>query len=255
MLQSLDEFWAEFRAGLKGWIDPADSTTILYSGGLDSSLVAWAARDLASCQLLVVGLEGSSDLTAARTGAGLLDLPLSVREVSGEELLAARTELGEWIDGPPLGLVPVRLGMALGVRTASSSLVLCGQGADELALGYRHFRGKSDNDLADLAERDWRSLTSVEWPRAQRFAQSIGKKLESPFLLPSFAQKVRDLGVGAHRPRSEAKPWLRALAAHAGLPGALVHRPKRAMQYGTGFDRALRRSSRASARPESPPRP
>jgi asparagine synthase (glutamine-hydrolysing) len=237
-----DGAWNAFLSANRACVQGRDRVSVLFSGGLDSSLVVWALHGKVDLQLVAVGVRGARDLDDAREGARLLGEAIDIVELSPADALARRQEWGAWVEGAPRSLEAVRLGMALAVASARASTVMCGQGADELCLGYHHFEGLSLEDTRARAREDWERLVSSEWPRARQFAQSQGRRLESPYLTEPFLGLVTAQPLERHRPSNERKPWLRALARRAGLPEELASRPKRAMQYGTGIDALLRRA-------------
>ena len=64
-----------------------DRPVVLYSGGLDSSLIAYCLGELGrDPRLLTVGLDGAPDVRSGRDGAGRLGLPWEGRTRSPGEL-------------------------------------------------------------------------------------------------------------------------------------------------------------------------
>ncbi|MCI4318061.1 MAG: asparagine synthase C-terminal domain-containing protein, partial [Thermoplasmata archaeon] len=142
----LDE---RFERAVRFALLPPAPTTLLYSGGVDSSLVAHAARSVAAIRLLTVGVEGSTDVRDAESGAAWLGLPWrsvqvgpsDVREVLATHDLAQQAEPAR----------SVLVSLAVAIRASGSERILVGQGADELFGGYAHFR-----ELEDLLREDRR---------------------------------------------------------------------------------------------------
>lgn len=215
--------------------------TVLYSGGLDSSLVATAFRDRARVDLVTVGLPGSADLRAAEEGARLLDLPWRGRELSVGDLHRILAQDSEVFGTRPSTSRAVLIGLSLGLEAAQTRCVACGQGADELFLGYAHFDGRSDAEAEPLRQTDLRRLVEADWPCSQQLATRRSRRLESPFLEPLFFQQYSTVPVRELRGGHGRKHLLRELARAAGLPTELVDRPKKAFQYGSGIEKALRR--------------
>ena len=216
------------------------SLTVLYSGGLDSSLVAWLAKPLTSVRLLVIGAAGSKDPAAARAGAGLLGLPLDEATIVAEDVARALTKFPDEFATLAEPLRSVDVALALALERAGDPRVLVGQGADELFYGYAHFRGLSSEAARARAMQDWRRLVEEEWPRAVRFAGAFAHEIRSPYLDPGVAAVAQELDPPPSG--AAAKDELRRAAVRLGLPGPLAAAPKRALQYGSGVHRLLRRS-------------
>lgn len=218
----------------------ADRLTVLYSGGLDSSLGAWLLRPLARVHLLCVATESGSDAPAARTGAELLGLPLTVVPIGDAELVRAFDRWKDELRTQPRHMWGVTLGTALALEASEARRVVCGQGADELFFGYAHARGLPADDVRRSGDRDLYRLVRTEWPRAQRIADALGRDLRSPFLDPSVIALARSRPAPYLAEGELTKPGLRSFARQIGLPSELADRPKKAFQYGSGINRALR---------------
>lgn len=219
----------------------AREIALLFSGGVDSSLLAWELRNVPGLTLGTMGLAGSPDLASARSAARALGLPWSPTIVSVEEVRAAARAIGPETAGTgPVGR-SVLTAIALALERALPGTVVCGQGADEMFLGYAHFRGLGAEDAARRSEEDLRRLTEEDWPRSQRIARRWGRLIEAPYLHPEFVGAARATPIERRLPGSLTKEFFRAWARHRGLPQELTQRPKRALQYGSGIDRALRR--------------
>lgn len=224
---------------------PELPVTVLFSGGLDSSLIAWTLRSRPATTLLTVGLPGSPDLAQAETAARQLSLPWTSLVPGVEELTRSWREASAFVDGATGPNRSVRLAFALALSAARDAHVLCGQGADELALGYAHFESLSVEEAARVQARDLDRLHETEWPAATRWASALGKSLASPYLVEPFVSLWRSIPIEKHLPRGgERKPTLRGLARSLGLPAALADRPKKAIQYGSGIDRWIRAQER-----------
>lgn len=229
----------------------APRVAVLYSGGVDSSLVAAGALERAQVELVTVGVRDSADLRAAEDGARLLELPWIHREV-------VRSDIDRTVEAETVTLAgadptsqAVLIGLALALEATPSSRVLCGQGADELFLGYAHFQGLSPDATGTRRTEDLRRLRNDDWPRSVTLARRRGRVLVSPFLDPDFVEYAVSLPIGRLREGSGRKPLLRELAKRAGVPLELVRRPKKAFQYGSGIERLLRARSVGAADPES----
>jgi asparagine synthase (glutamine-hydrolysing) len=219
---------------------PDEPLVVLFSGGVDSGLLAWELRTRAELRLTTVGLAGSADLSAAGGGARLLGLPWDASVVAPDDVQRMARQVAEW-EGPlTLTERSIETALALAVGRAPRGALVCGQGADELFLGYSHYRGLDPSAAAQRADQDLRQLQQVAWPRSERVARRLGRELRAPYLDPEFVAVVRSIPVEARLPGDRPKGLLRRWALHRGLPALVAERPKKALQYGSGVERALR---------------
>lgn len=225
----------------------ADHATLLFSGGLDSALLAWLAPASVPLTLVTVGTPGAPDLAAARDAAQQMGREVEVHVLTPAEILDAWDRGRDELHGLREPIRSVALAFALATEAARPGRVLCGQGADELFYGYAHLQGLSPEAARQRARDDLDRLVGTDWPRALRMGDARGRALSAPYLDP----RVREIAARFAPPAFGEPPKiaLRRAAAVAGLPPALVDRPKRALQYGSGVAKVLARS-----RPEEPPR-
>ncbi len=226
--------------------------TLLYSGGVDSSLLAHALPPGWRGELLAVGLPSARDLRAAAEGAAALGRPLRTVLLEPAEI-ARRAEAIEASFGPlPEPARSVQVALALAVEAALGGTVIVGQGADELFGGYAHFRGLGRAAAEARRRADLERLVEVDWPLSVRLSEASGKRLRAPYLDPEFLALARGLPLEEVGPGGLTKPSFRRWAAHRGLPASIVERPKLAMQYGSGVRSALGVGGATAGPPEAP---
>ncbi|MGI0132359.1 MAG: asparagine synthase C-terminal domain-containing protein [Thermoplasmata archaeon] len=234
VVDALDHAMAERLQGV-------DALSVAYSGGLDSSIVALLGARRATTRLHVVGFPNSHDVNAAQRGADLLGLPLSVRTLRPADLAAAQSRWADDLADAGPTARSVALGTLMALEASTEHLVGMGQGADEWFFGYAHFLRLNPDAALRRSLDDAALLVEHEWPRAQRIARAMGHEVFSPFLDPAVIASARAAGVPVHLAGGERKALLRRAARRLGLPAELCGRPKKAFQYGSGIDAALRR--------------
>jgi asparagine synthase (glutamine-hydrolysing) len=240
-LREYDRLDRAFDRALAPWRAPGSPLSLLFSGGVDSGLLAWELRSRPGLRLVTVGVRGSADLRNAESAASALSLAWAPVEIPPEEIATTVAWAGP--DVEDLGRVPrgVLVSLAIALRHAPTPQVICGQGADELFLGYAHFRGLSTSEATTRAASDLRQLIERDWPRSERIAARAGRTLVAPYLDAEFVAAAEAVPLAARLPLPEPKHWFREWARHRGLPKEIADRPKRAFQFGSGFDRWLRR--------------
>ncbi len=230
-----------FDAGLVRRHSAPGARALLFSGGVDSTLLAWEFRTRPDLRLVTIGVAGSPDLRAAESAAREIGLPHAAVEITDREIFAVEADLREELPRENMVVRSVLVALALAIRAAPAEELLCGQGADELFLGYAHFRGLGASEAAARARSDLARLLEDDWPRSERIAHRFGRRLRSPYLDPGFIAAALAVPIDRRLPGDMPKAFFRAWAEHRGLPPSLARRPKRAMQYGSGVDRLLRR--------------
>lgn len=231
----LDELVAALTASVERSLAGRGKVTLLWSAGLDSSLVGWTGRVSSGLEALTIGVEGSHDLSKARQSHHLLELPWTERVLTREDVRKVRLAWHEELEDLKEPIRSVVVATILGLESSPRRTVVWGQGADELFLGYAHF-GRLGSEAARARQRaDTALLLDVEWPRAQRIAASLGHELRSPFLDPAVREAAGRWTIDEHLPGPETKPILRAVARRVGLPEPLASAPKKAWQYGSGI--------------------
>ncbi|HEV2166323.1 MAG TPA: asparagine synthase-related protein [Thermoplasmata archaeon] len=242
--ESLDR---AFDRALARCVRGAPAVSVLFSGGVDSALVATGVRDLATVRLVTVGTEGSRDIGWARTAAQRLGLAVGVVKVAEADVVGVQERIAVRLAGLGGLRRSVQVSLALALSHAADPVALAGQGADELFGGYAHFRGLAGRELSERRRIDWERLRREDWPVSQRLAADLGRELRSPFLDDEFAQAALDVPLEPVSGTDLTKPRLRRWARHRGLPAEITVRPKLAMQYGSGVARALGRARRTAA--------
>ncbi len=226
-----------------------DTVFIGFSGGLDSSILAYLA-DRAGKRVkgIAVALEGSSDHVWSQEAASLLDIELEIIEPSDEELLEAAVLLsGQLLEAR---LIDLSIGsiMFLSARRTQGPLVV-GQGADELFGGYwkyeRAFLEHGVERVAELMSEDIEEIHGKNLERDELAIALAGSQLLAPYLSRSIYEAARSidprLKLRIMNGRVIRKWILRRAAEILGVPEKIIERPKKAAQYSSGIQKKLRR--------------
>ena len=209
------------------------------SGGVDSTLVAF----LAGRECVAVGVEGSHDLARARLVSKTLGLDCAFIVIDPREIEEALPVV--------LGVIPrqdpVSTGIALTqyfvARWAGEQghrRILTGQGADELFGGYSRYLDTTtlDEDLA----RDFAGL-ELQGQRDQAVAGLHGTYLSMPYLDLRVVRAARAIPSREKVQGTMRKIPLRKIAERY-IPEEFAMYEKKAMQYGSGVAKELRRLAR-----------
>jgi len=216
---------------------------ILFSGGLDSTLIATVARQFTTKPLLVTaGIAGSQDLEAARKIAKELDLPHKEVVLTEDEIVKVYKKCYKIRKGDLLKvelMVPV-FSCCREAARAGKWKILSGSGAEELFIGYdRYFKYKG-KQLEKLLVKEIADLPNGDCGAQDLIAKNFGIRAAFPFLYPPFVKEVlatplkERLGT-----REDKKPLLRKIASALDVPQDAIDRKKKAMQYGSGVHKIL----------------
>ena len=138
--------------------DPCDKA-MFFSGGLDSTLLLDMAREHGAVTAFVLtDREDAEDLHEARKAASALDVPLTEVKIGSAELAAEVLHYAWHFERPICdGVFDLFGGVAFHalarVVSRSTKVALCGEGADELFLGYHRVHMKPELARSLLAER------------------------------------------------------------------------------------------------------
>ena len=210
---------------------------VLFSGGLDSSLIALLASEFGEVVLYTAGTEGSPDLEWAIKVAESLGLPLREHVFDKEEVERHLPSVMRAIEEPnPMNLA-IGVPLYFATKTAAADgvkVLLSGGGADELFGGYHKYLENPSLMESDLLEMGERNLA-----RDDKIAMLNGVEGRFPYLaLPVVSTALNtplELKI-----RDGSRKWiLRRLAAELGLPGEVAMREKKAAQYGSRAQRLI----------------
>ena len=229
-----------------------EKVAIAFSGGLDSSLVAYLANKLGlKVQLFHVSMENQSETEEAIEASEKLGLPLQVdlfKDSDVENTLPQVVALIEEADPIKASIGLPFYWVAEKAAEARFRVLLAGQGADELFGGYQRYvkeyckaggekvRKTMFNDVITIFE------SNLE--RDLKITSHFDVQLRLPFASFELAEFALSLPIECKmEPKADTlrKLVLRKVALNTGMPSVLVDKPKKAVQYSTGMNDAIKR--------------
>ena len=216
----------------------------LLSGGLDSSLVAAVLIECmkeAGCsykvQTFSIGMEGSTDLKAARVMADYLGTEHHEVKFSPEEGFSALKDVVYALESYDITTIRASVGMYLVSKYISentdTTVIFSGEGSDELCQGYIYFHKAPTPQDGDKESR--RLLSDIylyDGLRADRTTAAHGLELRVPFLDKVFTAYYLSLPPEHRQPREGSEKFLLRSAFKGMLPDEILWRPKEAFSDG-----------------------
>lgn len=231
---------------------------VLFSGGVDSSLIAKAVSErVPKTTLFVAGAKGSGDMVSAEHAAKALGLPLEKIPLSGKNVqgLAFHSmKILSFFDEMQAGLALPILACAEAIRQNGFSVVFSGQGSDELFAGYSSYANSlKENGYAAVEEEIWAALSrmwSRNFYRDDAIIASQSLELRVPFMALGFIREAMAFPAQEKifSPSDNVRKHpLRNLARASGIPEFICAKPKKALQYGSGSQRMVSKLLRGLA--------
>ncbi|MCX8177900.1 MAG: asparagine synthetase B [Candidatus Bathyarchaeota archaeon] len=226
-----------------------NKVAVAFSGGLDSSIIAALAQQFdVEVHLIHVTMNKHSEREQAE---GLIGTRMNLRLYGEEDVENALPKVLWSVEEPD----PIKVAIGIPIFWAAEEaarlgfrVMMAGQGADELFGGYMRYlstyisygKEKAQRSMAadimnmhrDNFERDVKVclLHNVELRLPYAARNIVDFAMELP-----IEMKIDPAGNGLR------KIILRRAAEKAGLSVQIVNRPKRAIQYSTGVDKALKK--------------
>jgi asparagine synthase (glutamine-hydrolysing) len=222
---------------------PKKKFGILFSGGIDSTLIAFACKKLnADFVCYTVGLENSPDIISAEEVAKKQGFELKKKMLSMEDIEKTIKTIVKLVgpDTMKVGVGSVVYEAAKLAKKDKIDYLFSGLGSEEIFAGYeRHALSK------DINEECWSGLKTMNKRDFERdFA--VAKKLKVEIAVPFLDEKVIVSAMqipGSEKIKEGIKKYaLRKFAEELGLKDAW--RKKQAAQYGSYFDKAIEKLAR-----------
>ncbi|NTV22966.1 MAG: hypothetical protein HGA85_01140 [Nanoarchaeota archaeon] len=213
---------------------------ILFSGGVDSTLIAIGCKSLGlDFECVTVGLEGSKDMEVSSRIAEEYGLK-HVKKTLSDKDAEAYFEKAAQVLGPELtNIVNIGVGAVVlaALELSTAKFFFSGLGSEEIFAGYsRHTHAE------DINAECWKGLASM-YDRDLKRDCKIADHMQVSFLVPFMDTELIKVAMGIDgklKIKDGTKKYaLRELAVSLGLKEEYAFRPKSAAQYGSKIDKAL----------------
>jgi asparagine synthase (glutamine-hydrolysing) len=227
---------------------------VAFSGGIDSSIIAAMAKTCGvDTHLIHVSLENRSETEAAKSAATELKLPLHIYLYRESDVAAILPKVVELIEEPD----PVKASVGVSfywcaekAAQAGFEVLLAGQGADELFGGYQRYINDyvlhGEETTRKIMYGDVTKLHESNIERDVKICSSHDVELRLPFASFQIAKFATTLPIELKiekKSDSLRKLVLRKVAQNIGLSEAITQKTKKAVQYSTGINDAIKKSA------------
>lgn len=224
---------------------PEQEIGLLFSGGLDSTMVAKALEQLGAeftCYTSYIqhgNVDPPRDLEWATEVADQMGLDLECREASLEKVEQRLPELANSISSAST----VKLGVALPFEFAlerEEKVLMTGLGSEQLFAGYDRQEGYLNRECLSGLRNIWHR----DLYRDDVVAMRNRYELRVPFLDTALVEEALSIPGDLKVRDGYRKYVLRRAAEKLGVPDDVCWRKKTAAQYGSNFDKAIDRLAR-----------
>lgn len=237
-MYSLDQIFSETRKLVDTVVKRNLAEGILFSGGLDTSVVAYTASKFTRLNGFTVAFEGSPalDLEYSKLMADLLKMNHKIHFFGEEEMNSAIQEVIKIlkvfdpmdIRNSVAAYVALNFAKENGIKS-----VMTGDGLDELFAGYSWLFNLGETELKERLSNMWKVMQFTSIP----MAESLGMVAKPPFLDPEFKTFAFNLDqklmIRSEQDKTWGK-WIIRKAYEGLLPDEIVWRVKTPLEFGSG---------------------
>jgi asparagine synthase (glutamine-hydrolysing) len=235
---------------------------IIFSGGIDSVIVAWLAKKMVPDVICyTAGIEGSTDIAFARYIAKKLKLKLRVNELTRDEVEQMIPEIISVIENTNAGQVEVAVPVYAAIKLAHEDgikVMYTGQGADELFGGYSWYTKVVEKEgyqkLREHMTEDLLLLYKETLEREDKIAMAHSIEMREPFLDMEIIRVSMQMHMKLNVKSQDdifGKHVHRRVAQKLGIPKNIAYRIKEAAQHGSGMHQIFDEIARSHGFDES----
>jgi asparagine synthase (glutamine-hydrolysing) len=240
----LTELESKLFNSIKKNVNLKDIFGIAFSGGVDSSLLAFVCKKLKlNFKLYTVSINDTDDLTWARRVSTHLKLPITAKIIdfdSAFEIIKKVTKLLRTDNPVQVGIGCTLYSVLEQAKNDNMENIMTGLGSDSLFCGFNKHRKAFENKELEKEIKDGiENVYNVDVKRDFSIANNFKMNLIIPYLEKEFMEYSSKIHPKLKINKDQNKIILRELAFKLGLKREFAYRKKVAAQYGSGFDNAI----------------
>lgn len=235
------ELYSALDHSVKLSVAGSEKVDVAFSGGLDSSIIAYLVSKYSEPVLFCVGFKDSHDVINAKRSAGFLGFEFNIIPLEEKDLRKYYERVVKLVGtdnrlitdlNVPLYIILEEIG-----KYGFDKLVL-GQGADTLFGGFARY--PYSENFGDESLEDIKNIGKTNLVHNYKIFDHFKMRPVYPFL----EKEVVDIAVKADpglKIRNGVQKYILREAFREYLPESIVNLPKKSFQYGSGVHRALRK--------------
>ena len=248
--EAVEAYGKAIQEAVRKRVDGKDHVGIIFSGGIDSFLIAYEVQKLGvDFTCYTAGREGATDIQWAKELANQYNFPLKVKMLSVEDIEKLIPEIIQDIEDYSLNQVEVSVPIYASVRMAQENgerVILSGQGADELFGGYPWYPTIVDREGHESFEKySWEDaflLYKECLEREDKISMAHSIELRVPFLDPEVVKVAFQISPELKIDKENdtlGKRIHREYCVSRGIPETIAFRLKEAAQHGANVHNAF----------------
>ncbi len=224
-----------------------DNFGVLFSGGVDSSLIALICKQLnLNFTCYSIGLENSQDIEAAKKTADFYGFNLKYKILPLDEFEDIIKDTIKILNNGDIVWVSVGSVLYAAGKLALNdniNILFGGLGSEEIFAGYqRHEEALKENNFEALHDECWNGLKNM-WQRDLKrdflIAKNLNLQLKTPYMDLDLIKYAMQINPMYKLDKQDKKIILREVAKDIGLKEEFAFRPKKAAQYGSNFVKGI----------------
>ncbi|MFO7967145.1 MAG: asparagine synthetase B [Archaeoglobaceae archaeon] len=252
--EAIESYGEALVESVKKRVDGFEKVGVIFSGGIDSVLIAKIASFFADVTCYTAGIEGSMDLEQARSAASEMGMDIKIKELDVKDIEDYTPKvMGAIEDRLFLQIeagIPVYAALEMAQKDGQK-VVLSGQGPDELFGGYPWYRKVIAQDGYEKLEQhmldDLQHAHCETLEREVKMAEVNGLSFRYPYVDPQIIKLALQIDTKLKIRSSEDKLGKyvhREFAKQVDVPVDLADRPKEAAQHGSGVHEAILKTAK-----------